>query len=200
MPEGLLPLGSTVKWQCLYVGTTGLSNGTVNADADKPVPLMRTIAERLQFALKKEGRSQNSLEAAVGFAVNRYATGKRGGTTVDVDKMKAIARELHVEFDWLVSGDGAMRRDGRDTTPAEEAMALARRSGIREDVWQRTLERYQDRADTMTALDWALAIHTENELWGRGKTHPVEGIESTPPRPRVDKPVVTRPRRPSGST
>ncbi len=151
-----------------------------------PTPLLSSIADRLKHALEKEGRSQNSLEKEVGFSVNRYATGKRGASYVDVDKMRVIANALHVRVEWLVWNDGSMRRDGRDPTPAEEAMVLARKSGVREEVWRAAWERYKDREAGMTALDWAMAIHTESELWGRELGQRDERLGPSLPPARVD--------------
>ncbi len=161
---------------------------------------MQTIGERLRFALEKEGRSQGDAERALGASakglVSRYATGKRGGSTVHVDKWKALARYLHVEFDWLVSGDGPMRHGGRDTSPAEEAIVLARRSGTPEATVQSAWERYKDRVATMTALDWAVAIHNEEQVLARPAVQKPEAMETTAHPARVDakrKPPVRRP-------
>jgi hypothetical protein len=86
--------------------------------------------------------------------------GERGTSTLDVDKMRALADVLHVQFEWLVLGRGPMRRDGREEpTPAEEAMRLARLSGCREDALQETWERLKEKSKEMTAMDWALAFH-----------------------------------------
>ncbi len=154
----------------------------------KPANVM-TLAERLQAALALEERSQNAVERQAGLKtgqLSNYATGKRGGSTIAVDKLRALADVLHVTFDWLAFGEGPMRKGGRETTPAEEAMLFARRAGIREDAWQVAWVRYQDRAEEMTAVDWVVAIQTEAQLLARagaqepkllGPAIPPEGVD-----------------------
>lgn len=93
--------GSTLQWGSRVLSIVSVTKA--------PTVLLRTIAERLRHAIAEEGTTQNKVEAAVGFAVNRYATGKRGGSTVDVDKMKVLAHHLHVRVEWLVWGDGPRR-------------------------------------------------------------------------------------------
>lgn len=60
----------------------------------KPLAELRTLADRLTYALDLEKKSQNEIEKQVGLGkgmLNRYASGKRGGSTVNVDKMVALA-------------------------------------------------------------------------------------------------------------
>lgn len=181
----------------LYCQTAALSTGSalrsavavlsdVSVPASKPLVSLDTLAKRIKHAIAEEGLSQNEVERRVGFGLSRYTTGKRGGTTVSVDKMQALANVLHVEPVWLLLGEGHMRRGGRDMTPAEEAMVLARRSGIREEAWLAAWDRYRDRADEMTALDWALAIHTEAQLLSRSSPQSGEAMATTTPLAGVD--------------
>jgi hypothetical protein len=176
-----------------------LSNGSVPAEPHL-VHQLKTISDRFKHALTEEKRSQNSVESQVGFAVNRYATGKRGGSTVDVDKMKALADVLHVRVEWLVWGDGPMRRGGRDTTPAEEAMFLARQSGTPEHVLQSALERFRDKEGTMTALDWAVAFYSEEQVWRRASAQRVETMDAPLPQATVDKLLPPAPKHRKSAT
>ncbi len=160
---------------------------------------MGSIGERLTFALKEEGRSQGDAERALGFSkgdLSKYAKGKRGGSTVHVDKWKALSRYLHVEFDWLVSGDGPMRPGGRGTSPAEEAIVLARRSGTRDEAIQAAWARFGNRVATMTALDWAVAIHDEARLFALSVAQEPKLLGPSAPPPRVDAKRKTTPKRP----
>lgn len=120
------------------------------------------MGERILLALEEEGRTQTSVERQIWPSqgqLSRLVYGERGTSTIDADKMRALADVLHVQFEWLVLGRGPMRRDGREApTPAEEAMRLARLSGCREDAIQETWERLQGSAKGMTAMDWALAF------------------------------------------
>lgn len=125
-----------------------------------------TLAERVTFAMIAEGRERKvgPTEQQVGYSaghLGRIMKGERGGTTVDVNRLKMLADLLHVERAWLVLGEGPMRREGRTPTPAEEAMTFAREAGCREDAWQEAWERNKDREAEMTAMDWALAINAE---------------------------------------
>ncbi len=174
---------------------------SVSMGASKPAALL-TLAERLKIAIKAEGRdrSQNEIERQAGLnkgQLSTYASGGRGKSTFDVGKMRVLADVLHVTFDWLVFGEGPMRKGGRDTTPAEEAMAFARLSGTREEAWQSAWDRYKDRVDTMTALDWAVAIHDEALSLARATAQKPEAMETTARPVRVDAKPKLPPRRPS---
>ncbi len=189
-----------LPYQDGYCQTSGLStvNGFTDTDAvlsndrvpqPKPPSLLKTRAERIAYALDIEKKSQAEVERKLGFSkgdMSKYASGQRGGSTVQVDKMAAVARELHVEFDWLVRGAGPMRPGGRDTTPAEEAMALARGSGTPGEACDLAWERYKDRVDTMTALDWAVAIHDEAQWLARRASQPLEPMGPSAPLLGVD--------------
>ncbi len=109
-------------------------------------------------------RSQNDLERKSGLGkgyLSRLIYGDRGGTSFNAAHMQALARELHVTFEWLVVGTGPMRREGRETTPAEQAITTARMLGAREDAIATAWDRNQDRESEMTADDWADAIKAE---------------------------------------
>ncbi len=162
----------------------------VSMTASKSLDQLRTLADRLNYALDLEKKSQNEVEKQAGLGTgmfSRYANGKRGGTTVNIDKLVALADVLHVRAEWLVLGNGPVRRGGRDTTPAEEAMTLARLGGTPEEVWQATWDRFRDRADSMTALDWAAAIHQEAALLAKAAAHRVEALDTGVPLVRVDR-------------
>lgn len=165
-----------------------------------PGLLLRTRAERIKYAVYElEGKSFQKVERALGFSdgdLSKYASGKRGGSTVDVDKMAALAAYLHVEFDWLVRGVGPVRSGGRGTTPAEEAIVLARRSGTPEEVIQAAWDRYKDRQATMTGMDWALVIHNEHQVSARPVAQEPKLLGAGAPPARVDAARTLRPRRP----
>ena len=123
-----------------------------------------TIGERVAFALSEEGRKIAPTELQAGFSkghLGRIIKGERGSSTIDVSRMKVLADLLHVNASWLILGDGPVRREGRNRTPAEEAMAFARQAGCREDAWQAAWDRNKDREAEMSAMDWALAINAE---------------------------------------
>jgi transcriptional regulator with XRE-family HTH domain len=122
------------------------------------------FGKRVLRALEEEGRSQNSAEREAGLGkgyLSRMIFGDRGGTSVHPQHMRELAKVLHVNFEWLVVGDGPMRRGGRDTTTAEQAITFARGQGAREDAIKSAWDRNQDRATDMTATDWLMAIDGE---------------------------------------
>lgn len=165
--------------------------------------LLKTRAERIKYVVKLRGTTLGKVERALRFSdgqLSRYTTGKRGGSTIDVGKMKALAHHLDVAFDWLVSGDGPMLPGGRGMTPFEEATALARLSETPEEVLHAAWARFQDRTDTMTALDWAAAIHAENQLSARAAVQRVERLGAAVRPTGVDepRPKMLPPRRPAG--
>jgi transcriptional regulator with XRE-family HTH domain len=187
LPDAVRP----VKRQALQVRRIILSN--VRMKTHKPVMLLNTRGDRLRHAVDKEGTSLQKVEAAVGFSkgfLSRYCRGERGGTLVDVDKMGALADLLHVGVEWLLYGRGPMRRDGRDTTPAEEALTACRRWGAREEAIQAAWARFRDREATMTAAEWVTAIWSEDALLSRAAAERVEAIEAPLPPPRVDVPLL----------
>jgi len=128
----------------------------------------------LDFAIRAEHhRSERAVERGLrlkypgrfsgnGF-INRYKSGARGKQTPDPVIIKMIAEFLHVNFEWLLLGSGPMRREGRGSTPAEEAMFVARDFGIRDDAMEWAWQRYKDRAEQMTAMEWFDAIRSEGE-------------------------------------
>ncbi len=129
------------------------------------LPLEPTeFGKRVLAACKEEGRSPTGAERDAPIPkgyLSRLIYGTRGGTSVNTEHMVALARLLHVNFEWLVVGTGPMRRGGRGTTPAEEAITFARGQGAREDAIATTWERNKDRVDEMTATDWIVAIDAE---------------------------------------
>lgn len=176
---------------------------SVSMSASKPASLL-SLAERLTAAIKAEGRdgeiSQNEFERQAGLKagqLSNYARGNRGGSTIAVDKLRALADVLHVTFDWLAFGEGPMRKGGRDTTPAEEAMTLARKARVPEAVWQSTWDRYKDQETTMTALDWAVAIHNEALFLARSAAQKLEKMGALLPPAGVDASKKMPSRRPS---
>lgn len=123
-----------------------------------------TIGARVRYALDLEGRKIGPTEQQAGYSaghLGRIIRGERGSATVDIDRMRALAELLHVNPTWLILGEGTVRREGRERTPAEEAMAFARLAGCREDAWQAAWDRNKDRDAEMNAMDWALAINNE---------------------------------------
>jgi transcriptional regulator with XRE-family HTH domain len=122
------------------------------------------LGERLLEAILKEGRTVQPLEEELGVSkghLGRIIRGERWGETVDVELAKRLAAVLHVNFLWLVLGEGPMRREGRPATNAEQAMAFARQNGAREDAVQAAWERNKDREDEMSVLDWVMAMQAE---------------------------------------
>lgn len=122
------------------------------------------FGDRLHLAAEAEGTSVTRLgrESGFGPALHRYATGDRGSETLEaIARLHEISRKLHVNFEWLALGSGPMRRDGRGTTPAEEAIVFARRNGAREDAIQAAWEANREREKTWTVWEWVEAIDTE---------------------------------------
>lgn len=118
----------------------------------------------LQAISSMEGRSVNNVEAALGMSkghLGRIIRGERASQNVDIDRVTRMAKLLHVNVLWLLTGEGPVRKDGRPTTPAEEAIVFARRNGAREDAIQTAWERNKEREPTMSATDWIIAIDTE---------------------------------------
>jgi transcriptional regulator with XRE-family HTH domain len=140
------------------------------------------FGQRVIAAMKEEGHwTQNSLERAAGLGkgyLSRLIYGDRGGTSFNPQHMRALAKTLHVNFEWLVVGDGPMRRGGRATTTAEQAITAARALGCREDAIVAAWERNQDRASEMSAPDWTDAINTEAKRLDRaGVPRPEKAAE-----------------------
>jgi transcriptional regulator with XRE-family HTH domain len=159
---------------------------------------MKTRAERIKYAvIELEGTTLQKVEQTLRFTkgqLSRWTSGKRGAERIDVDMMTKLANHLHVEFDWLVRGVLPVRAGGRDTSPFEEAMVLARRSGTREEAIQSAWARFQDRQATMTALEWAAAIHGESVVLERVAAQSHEPIDITALPRRVDKDKRLKPK------
>lgn len=122
------------------------------------------LGKRILRALDEERRSQNSAATAAGFGrgyLSRLIYGTRGGTSINPEHMKELAKVLHVQFEWLVVGEGPMRREGRGSTPAEEAIIFARMQGCREDAIQNVWHRFKDEATQMTVFEWIDEIGRE---------------------------------------
>jgi transcriptional regulator with XRE-family HTH domain len=74
---------------------------------------MKTLAERLAYAMKIRGLTQGGLSKAAGLSqptVWRLVQGKATGST----KILSIARALSVNADWLLSGIGEMESQAQD--------------------------------------------------------------------------------------
>jgi hypothetical protein len=138
------------------------------------------LGDRIRQAIDEEGRgrSQNALEQQAGFksgVLSRYIKWKPPeneeeegrSRTVDLDKLIALADLLHVRREWLLTGEGPMRREGRSQTRFEVAMVFARQAGCREDAIQLAWERLKQNEPNMTELDWAQAFHNEAMLLDR---------------------------------
>lgn len=73
---------------------------------------MKTFSERLISAMNEAGLSQGQLAEAVGIsqpAVQKMTSGKTNGSR----KMVELANALGVRPEWLASGSGLMREDGK---------------------------------------------------------------------------------------
>ncbi len=137
------------------------------------------LGDRIRQAIDEEGRgrSQNALERQAGFkpgVLSRYVNWKASeheddgrSRTVDLDKLVALADLLHVRREWLLTGEGPMRREGRGQTRFEVAMVFARQAGCREDAIQLAWERLKQNEAAMSELDWAQAFHNEAMLLDR---------------------------------
>ena len=113
------------------------------------------MGRRILLACEEENRSQTSAERDAGIPkgyLSRMIYGDRGTSSVNTEYARSLARLLHVNFEWLVTGDGPMRRGGRDTTAAEQAISFARLQGAREDAIKAAWARNQDREAQMTGL------------------------------------------------
>ncbi len=123
------------------------------------------FGKRVLFAIQLEGHvTQNGVERKAHLGkgyLSRLIYGSRGETSVNPQHMQRLAESLHVNFEWLVVGTGPMRKEGRETTPAEEAITMARSVGCREDAITTAWERNRDRTLEMTLGDWTDAIDSE---------------------------------------
>lgn len=122
------------------------------------------LGERILHALAEEGRKVTPTEEELGISpghLGRIIRGERWRDTIDPLLADRLAKKLHVRFEWLVLGEGPMRREGRDATVAEQAIRFAREAGCREDAIQAGWERNKDREPEMTVVDWVLVFNSE---------------------------------------
>ncbi len=134
--------------------------------ADKPAPpkVLSSFGKRLKIALDEEGVSPTMAGKRFGFGPNihKLMYGERGAETLDtVERFVNMAKALHVELEWLVTGRGSMRRGGRGPTPAEEAITTARKNGCREDALRNAWENNREKEHVWTFADWGIAIDAE---------------------------------------
>lgn len=155
MPINLDDVSQPVKCQVRYLDKPAIPFVSMTRAA--AIVPGTPLGERLLQAVLAEGHAVANLEAELGFSaghLGRIIRGQRWVETVDVEAAKRIAAKLHVNFAWLVIGEGPMRRDGRPSTEAEEAMAYARRFGTREDAIQLAWEKNKHREKEMERWDW----------------------------------------------
>jgi len=147
------------------------------------------LGKRIRLALEEEGRSQNSAAEAAGFKggyLSRLIYGSRGGTSMNPEHMRRLAKVLHVNFEWLVVGEGPMRREGRGTNAAEEAITSARAHGCREDALQSAWENNKDACPPLTFIEWIVAIDVEARRLDRaGVPRPEKVLEKQAATRRV---------------
>lgn len=159
----MVPKGNGVNGK-LYRSDLSVVPLGIMAPAKLPKEL-NDFGRRVQLAMDQEGQlSQNAVGRAAGIPqgyLSRMMRETRGENTVNVRYMRNLARVLHVNFEWLVIGEGPMRRDGRETTAAEQAITTARSLGCREDAIATAWERNMDRESEMAVSDWADAIDAE---------------------------------------
>lgn len=158
MPGYVADERQPVKRQRRTIVSTGLPFVSMGSSGTSP------LGARILEAIEAEGRTVNSTEVSLGMSrghLGRITRGERASNTLDVDLFARMAKLLHVNFEWLVLGEGPMRRGGRAATNAEEAMRFARQSGAREDAVQAAWERNKDRDAEMTIWDWVNAINAE---------------------------------------
>lgn len=77
---------------------------------------MKTLAERMAYAMQIRGMTQGALSKATGIAqptIWRLVNGKAKGST----KINEIARSLNVSPDWLSDGIGSMSLENERTYP-----------------------------------------------------------------------------------
>lgn len=185
-PPKRTPLGADVDvngptcgspWYRTVLVSSGTSDGTGSAAVPfgtvkpKEQGPKTPFGERLHRAAEIEGTSVTKLsrDHFDGPLLHRYVYGDRGEQVLEaVAKLYAVARTLHVNFEWLVLGEGPMRRDGRDDTPAEKAIAFARKNGAREDALKAAWEENSAHEKDWTVWQWVEAIdakvrHLERE-------------------------------------
>lgn len=193
MPVSLLSYARAVKGQDLANASDALPSVSMSASSDgKPPGKEVPWGERLRFAIEREGRTQTATEAVLmakyptvwkspGF-LSSWVTGRRGSHRPDPHLVNLLAKFLHVEFAWLLLGDGPMLRGGRDETAAEQAMRVCRQLGVREDAWEAAWDRNIDRAEALSVADWLDAINFEDQRLKRNKV----------PAPTVDPSAVAK--------
>lgn len=168
MPNTLLPIGTVVNRKDTEPSSALLPLGSMQRVNFPKEPT--DFGKRILDACAEEGRSPTSAERDARIPkgyLSRMIYGTRGVRALNTEYAQALARVLHVNFEWLVTGEGPMRRGGRGTTPAEQAIAFARAQGAREDAIRAAWTRHKDREAEMTAWDWVDAIGREVELLNR---------------------------------
>lgn len=72
-----------------------------------------TIAQRLYKARESFGLKQDEMAQKLGASTGAYSTYERGKRSPQLEHLAASAT-LGFSIDWLVTGDGQMRREGGD--------------------------------------------------------------------------------------
>ena len=70
---------------------------------------MDTLGERLNYARRKSGYTQNSLAESIGVSRGVIFNLEKNKTIPQTIVVNAICRTLNVNSDWLLSGEGEMR-------------------------------------------------------------------------------------------
>lgn len=83
---------------------------------------MNSLGERLNYARKKKGYTQDSLAAAIGVSRGVIFNLEKNKTEPQTIVINAICNILKINKDWLVNGEGEME-DIHDATQSAKVLA-----------------------------------------------------------------------------
>lgn len=83
---------------------------------------MENLGERLHYARKKKGYTQDSLAETIGVSRGVIFNLEKNKTTPQTIVVNAICQTLHINKDWLLTGEGEME-DTSETTQSIKILA-----------------------------------------------------------------------------
>ncbi len=131
------------------------------------------LARRLDRAIRESGRSATAIGASAGLPPGyiHKVLGTTAAKRIDSpgpEKLRALADELGVSYEWLATGHGEMRGGRAGGGPRDEALAFARNvMHAREAAVAAALEKHGQEADALTAFEWLVAIDLEERRLDR---------------------------------
>ena len=92
---------------------------------------MRTLGERLNYARKKRGYTQDSLAEAIGVSRGVIYNLEKNKTEPQAIVINAVCQTLNIDKDWLLCGEGDMEDIGN---AAQSAKILAELYEVAKDL------------------------------------------------------------------